>query len=65
MKNSKTERRHDAIIKMLGNGNTISVAEFCEAFNSSASTIRNDLASLAGQGLIIRVLGGTKNAESI
>lgn len=64
MKNSKTERRHDAIIKMLGSGNTISVAEFCEAFKSSASTIRNDLTTLAGQGLIIRVLGGAKIAES-
>lgn len=64
MKSSKTERRHDAIIKMLGSGNTISVSEFCEAFKSSASTIRNDLTTLAGQGRIIRVLGGAKNAES-
>lgn len=61
MKSTKANKRQNAIVEMLNSGRTIPVEEFCNTFQCSASTIRNDLNYLAEQNLITRVFGGAKS----
>ncbi len=53
-----TPQRRAAILKLLENEGQISVAELSKHFKVSEVTIRNDLAQLAAQGLLIRTRGG-------
>lgn len=55
---SKVDSRHEKICEMLKAKNVVTLAEFCETFGCSESTIRNDLRALEGQGLITRYFGG-------
>lgn len=64
MKSNNAEKRHNLIIEMLSPGKTISVDNFCQAFQCSPSTIRNDLNYLAEQKRIIRTFGGAKGLPS-
>jgi DeoR/GlpR family transcriptional regulator of sugar metabolism len=60
---NKTELRHDKIIQMLADGETITIAAFCQEFGCSESTIRNDLSTLENEGKLRRVFGGAIRVE--
>ncbi len=53
-----TPQRRAAILKLLEKEGQISVGELSKHFKVSEVTIRNDLAQLAQQGLLIRTRGG-------
>ncbi len=55
---SKTEIRHEKIRSMLIANDLVTVAEFCQTFNCSEATIRNDLRFLEERGLLKRSYGG-------
>ena len=58
MEQSKVEKRHNEILKMLNSNDSVTVAEFCENLKCSESTIRNDLAFLEKNGQLLRTFGG-------
>jgi DeoR/GlpR family transcriptional regulator of sugar metabolism len=60
---NKTELRHDKIIQMLADGETITIAAFCQEFGCSESTIRNDLSTLENRGKLRRIFGGAIRIE--
>lgn len=54
---NKTEKRHQAIFRIVSSGNA-NVKELSLHFRVSESTIRRDLAELADSGRIVRTYGG-------
>lgn len=63
-KTSKSNKRHEQILSMLNQQDMVTVSTFCDTFGCSESTIRNDLNYLEEAGLLLRVLGGAKKAET-
>lgn len=64
MNNSKKARARQAQIRdMLLKKDVITLQEFCQAFNASTATIRNDLTYLEKEGYLKRVLGGAISTE--
>lgn len=60
------EERLDQILNLMGERGRVSVSELSERFDVSAVTIRNDLANLERQGLVVRTHGGAMSRpESI
>lgn len=52
------EERHQQILSFLEKKGRVSVTELSEVFGISQATIRSDLETLAGQGLLMRTHGG-------
>lgn len=52
------EERHATIVELVNRNKSISITELCEILDSSVSTIRRDLNTLAEQGKLIKVHGG-------
>lgn len=59
-----TEKRHEIILQMLKEKNSISVTEIKEMTGGSVSTIRRDLAALDKAGKLSKVFGGAIAVES-
>ncbi len=53
-----SQERHQAILRLLKNQNSVAVAELVELFGVSEMTVRRDLDALERQGLLHRVHGG-------
>jgi len=53
-----TEERHSIILNALSKQHSIRLIELCELLNTSESTIRRDLTTLAEKGLLTKVHGG-------
>ncbi len=56
--------RQEEMLKMLDGGATVSVRTFSERLKCSYATVRNDLAYLEKQGLVLRTHGGAIRTES-
>jgi DeoR/GlpR family transcriptional regulator of sugar metabolism/DNA-binding LacI/PurR family transcriptional regulator len=56
-------KRHQQILDILKKNETVNVADLSEQLGVSPNTIRNDLDSMAEQGLIIRTHGGATLAR--
>jgi DeoR/GlpR family transcriptional regulator of sugar metabolism len=56
------QERHDKIINLLMNQQSVTVAELSEMFDVSLVTIRSDLNQMAEQGRIMRTHGGARLA---
>jgi DeoR/GlpR family transcriptional regulator of sugar metabolism len=54
---SATRRRRDRLLELV-RGGEVNIEELATRFNVSASTIRRDLAALAGDGRVMRTYGG-------
>lgn len=52
------EERHATIVEIVNKNKSITITELCEMLDSSLSTIRRDLNTLAEQGKLIKVHGG-------
>lgn len=52
------KQRHEEILLLLKQKQSVTVTELCEIFNTSSETIRRDLLLLEKQGLLMRVHGG-------
>lgn len=61
--NKKAIKRHSAIRDLLIKKDVVTLKEFCDEFNVSVATIRNDLTFLEKEGYLKRVLGGAISCE--
>ena len=52
------KQRHEEILLLLKQKQSVTVTELCETFNTSSETIRRDLLLLEKQGQLMRVHGG-------
>ena len=59
-----TEKRHEIILQMLKEKNSISVTEIKEMTGGSDSTIRRDLTTLDKAGKLSKVFGGAVSIEN-
>lgn len=59
---NKKDLRHQKILALLNERETIELTELCSLLGSSESTIRNDLRYLEGTGNLIRTFGGAMKA---
>ena len=59
-----TEKRHEIILQMLKEKNSISVSEIKEMTGGSDSTVRRDLATLDKAGKLSKVFGGAVAIEN-
>lgn len=57
------DERHDEILKLINQKQSISVKVLCEHFKVSVVTIRSDLKELEGKGKILRTHGGALMIE--
>jgi len=53
-----TEQRYEAILKLVEEKKSVTVAEICELFQISESTARRDINALDQAGRLVRVFGG-------
>lgn len=60
MRNLSPQERMQQVLQMLETRDSLHVAELAEAFSVSEVTVRNDLSTLARQGLVARVRGGVR-----
>lgn len=58
VKEMLAEERHAMIEEIVNRNKSVSISELCQMLNSSVSTIRRDLNTLAEQGKLIKVHGG-------
>lgn len=54
----RQQRRHDSILQLLSNWETLQVSEICNRLDASPATVRRDLERLEQEGLVIRTHGG-------
>ena len=54
------EKRHEQIMQMMLQKQTVTVAELSERFSVSPVTIRSDLNQLAEKGKVVRTHGGAR-----
>jgi DeoR/GlpR family transcriptional regulator of sugar metabolism len=54
------QERMQQVLRMLETRDSLHVAELAEAFSVSEVTVRNDLSTLAKQGLVARIRGGVR-----
>ncbi len=59
------EERFAAILQLLNERRTATVAQFCEVTGASEATVRRDLAALDGQGRLVKVHGGATALEGV
>lgn len=60
----EAHRRRQAILSLLGDVGEVEIQDLAQRFAVSPNSIRNDLDSLAGEGLLKRVRGGAVAAET-
>ncbi len=58
-----TEQRYEAILKLVEEKKSVTVAEICELFRISESTARRDINALDQAGRLVRVFGGAVASE--
>lgn len=60
-----TEERHQVILSCLDQNDIITITDLIDPLSASESTIRRDLQALEDQGLLIRIHGGAKRAQTL
>lgn len=58
-----TEERHSVILEQVKQNKSVTLTELCELLGASESTVRRDLTTLDGKGLLKKVHGGAVPAE--
>ena len=59
-----TENRHEEILRLLKEKNSVTVQELKEFLHASESTIRRDLNVMDSKGLLTKVFGGAVTIDS-
>lgn len=60
-----TNKRHDAILKILETKGSVTLQELKDTLNTSESTIRRDLTQLHEDGKLVKVFGGALAQENL